>query len=88
MRHDQHYGLTIQAETLAVSGAKLPAVEEGEERARLEERVGQLRHLTETLDLLYDAFLKRRLGAGWSEELERVRRWLQRDERGRLAAAG
>jgi hypothetical protein len=58
------------------------------ERVKLEERVGQLRHLVETLDLLDDAFLKRRLGAGWSEELERVRRWLQREEQGRLAAAG
>ena len=51
VRHDQQYELTLQAETLAVSGAKLPASEEGEERAKQEERVGQLRHLVETLDL-------------------------------------
>ena len=63
-------------------------MEESEERVKLEERVGQLRHLVETLDLLYDAFLNRRLGAGWPEELERVQKWLQREERGRLAAAG
>ena len=76
------------AETLAVSGAKLPATEEGEEHVRLEERVGQLRHLIETLDLLYDAFLSKRLGSGWPEELGRMQKWLQREERGRLAAAG
>ena len=88
VRHDQQYELTLQAETLAVSGAKLPATEESEDRARQEERVGQLRHLTETLDLLYDAFLSKRLGPGWPEELSRVQKWLQREERGRLAAAG
>ena len=53
---------------------------------RQEERVGQLRHLTETVDLLYDAFLTRRLEAGWPKELEQVQRWLQRDEKARLAA--
>jgi hypothetical protein len=87
VRHDQQVELTLQAETLAVSGAKLPACEEGEQRARLEERVNQVRHLMETLDLLYDAFLRRRLGEGWPEELARVQRWLQREERGRLAAS-
>jgi hypothetical protein len=85
VRHDQQYELTLQAESLAVSGAKLPA---SEERARLEERVGQLRHLMETLDLLYDAFLARRLSGEWKHELERIQKWLERDEKGRLAAAG
>src|SRR6185295_7803686 len=63
VRHDQQYELTLQAETLAVSGAKLPIVEESEERARLEERMDQLRSFQETLDLLYDAFLGRRLSS-------------------------
>jgi hypothetical protein len=52
----KQYELTVQAETLTVSGAKLPAVEATEERAKLEERVGQLRELIETLDLLYEAW--------------------------------
>ncbi len=34
VRHEQQYELTLQAETLAVSGAKLPASEEGEPPAR------------------------------------------------------
>jgi hypothetical protein len=87
VRHDQQYDFTVQAETLAVSGAKLPGTEEGEERARWEERVSQLRHLVETVDLLYDAFLARRLGQGWQEELVRIQSWLLRDERGQLAVA-
>jgi hypothetical protein len=87
VRHDQQYELTLQAETLAVSGAKLPQIEEGEARVKLEERVGQLRHLIETVDLLYDAFLKRRLAVDWSIGLERMQRWLQGEARVRLAAA-
>ena len=65
VRHDQQYELTLQAETLAVSGAKLPTVEERDDRLRKEERIGQVRHLIETVDLLFDAFLKRRLSADW-----------------------
>ena len=68
MRHSAQYELTLQAETLAVSAAKLPPAEE-KDRAALEERIGQIRHLGETLDLLYDAFTRRRLGAGWPAEL-------------------
>src|SRR5436305_10864554 len=60
VRHDQQYELTLQAETLAVSGARLPPAEGDDERARLDERVNQLRHSLETLDLLYDAFGQRR----------------------------
>ncbi|HJT75809.1 MAG TPA: hypothetical protein VJ739_01270 [Gemmataceae bacterium] len=88
VRHDRQYDLTLQAETLAISGARLPSPEEGEERARLEERVVLLRHLVETLDLLYDAFGRVRLGEGWPKELAKVQKWLQRDERGRLSGVG
>jgi hypothetical protein len=86
VRHDHQYDLTLQAETMAVGGAKLPAAEETEEHARLEERVDQLRHLVETVSLLYEAFLQRRLVADWPKELECMKRWLQREERPRLAA--
>src|SRR5207249_4556520 len=44
VRNDQQYDLTLQAETLAVTGAKLPLSEAEEERARLEERVTRVRH--------------------------------------------
>jgi hypothetical protein len=85
-RHDQQYELTLHAETLAFTGAKLPAPEEDDDRARLEARVGQLRHLLETLDLLYDAFGTRRFGAGWNKELARIQKWLAGDEHGRRSA--
>ena len=87
VRHDQQYELRLQAERLAVSAAKLPLTEPGDERSRLDDRVGQLRHLIETLDLLYEAFLERRLKADWPKEQQRLQQWLQREERGPWAAA-
>ncbi|HEX5271730.1 MAG TPA: hypothetical protein VFW33_14630 [Gemmataceae bacterium] len=86
VRHDNQYEFTLQAETLAVAGARLPAPEDGDERARLEERVGLLRSFLETLDLLYDAFGRVRLSEGWSKELAKIQKWLQREEPRRLAA--
>lgn len=85
VRQEAQYELTLQAESLAVSGAKLPAPESAEERARLEERVTQLRHLIETLDLLYDAFGAKRASDDWGKELAKVQAWLRREERARVA---
>lgn len=76
VRHDQQYELTLSAESLAVSGARLPATEADDERGCLEERVTQLRHLLETLDLLYDTFAERRASAAWTKELGRMQKWL------------
>lgn len=83
VRHDSQYELTLHAETLAVGGAKLPNPGEDvtDARARLEERADKLRHLIETLDLLYDAFGQRRFGKEWADTLSRMQRWLSREER-------
>lgn len=79
-RHGAQYELTLSAETLAVSGAKLPAVDDIG-RAEVEERVTQIRHLVETLDLMFDAFGRVRCGAGWAKELTRMQKWLAHPER-------
>ncbi len=79
-RHDQQYELTLQAETLSISGARLPAPEGNEERARLEERIAMLRGLLETLDLLFDAFGRVRFSEKWPRELARMQKWLRQDQ--------
>jgi hypothetical protein len=86
-RHGQQYELTLQAETLAVTGVKLPAPENREERQRREERIGQLRELLDLLDQLLLCFGQQRLAADWPKEVERIQRWLARDSRGRVPAA-
>ena len=88
VRHDRQYEITLHAETLAISGGKMPTPEAEDERARLEERVTMLRHLIETLDLLYDTFGRQRMSGDWPKALGRMQKWIQRDERNRVAATG
>lgn len=82
-RHNLQYEITLHAETLAVTGAKLPPPEAEDDRARLEERAGTIRALIETLDLLYDAFGRHRAAASWSRELAKIQTWLQQEGRKR-----
>ena len=81
VRHEAQYELTLQAETLAIGSARLPAAEAEDDRGKLEERVTQLRHLLETLDLLYAAFLQRRLGDPWIKEASRMKKWLRLEDK-------
>jgi hypothetical protein len=83
VRHNEQYELTMHAETLAVGGGKLPALDESitEARAKLDERVTQIRSFLETLDLLYDAFCIMRFGKEWESELTGMQKWLKREER-------
>ena len=76
VRHGAQYELTLQAETLAVSGANLPKADRVSGHEAMVARIDGLRHLVETLDLLYDAYGQRRTGTEWSENLHRIRRWL------------
>jgi hypothetical protein len=87
VRHDQQYEFTLHAETLAVGAAKLPPPPEDvtDTRAKLDARVDAVRSLVETLDGLFGAFLSRRLGREWADELRGMQGWLARKER---AASG
>ena len=77
VRHGMQYELTLQAETFAVSGAALPKAEGASGREAQVARVDGLRHLVETLDLLYDAYGRRRTGPDWDGDLGRIRDWLR-----------
>lgn len=78
-RREEQFALSLQAETFNVSGGLLPKPEAGgEPQARQEERLEQLRRLTEALDLLYGAFLARRLSSAWEGCLDRMKAWMKR----------
>lgn len=91
-RQGQQYEFTLQAETFNVSGASLPKPDEdavtngngnsdgnGQSNGRVsaEERLEQIRHLAESIDLLYGAFLKQRLASDWTAKRDRIRKWLR-----------
>lgn len=77
VRHGIDYELTLQAETLAISGLNLPKAEGVSGREAHLTRVESARHAFETLDLLYDLFGRQRLDPAWDSELGRIRRWLK-----------
>ncbi len=79
-RQGEQYEFVLQAETFNVAAGKLPKSDangNGNGRARFEERVEQIRHLSATIDLLFDAFLDRRLSSSWQAELNKITRWLR-----------
>jgi hypothetical protein len=82
VRHGQQYELTLQAETFAISGAKI-RTEEAKEMAEgqgiREQRVESVCGLHETVALLFHAFCEQRIGKNWPGELEYIRRWLKSD---------
>jgi hypothetical protein len=83
VRHGEQYELTLQAETFAVSGAKIQVDEDAEGRGILEDRIEGLRGLRETLDMLFQAFCEQRIGKSWSGDLEEMRNWLKARPRAR-----
>jgi len=83
VRHGEQYELTLQAETFAVSAAKIHVDEDAEGRGILEDRIEGARGLKETLDLLFQAFCERRIGKNWSSDLEQMQGWLKAKPRAR-----
>lgn len=80
VRDGEQYDFTLQAESLSVSGAAIDTTAPPEDRSRgrgaLEERIASIRRLSETIDLLFEAFCARRLTRRWTSDLEGLRRWL------------
>lgn len=80
IRHDEQYDLSLAAETLGVASAALPKLDSETFAGYRQDRVDQVRHLAETIDLLFATFVKRRLSSDWPADLKRIRGWLSEDE--------
>jgi hypothetical protein len=77
-RQGSEYELTIQAETLAVSGSSLPKPDGSPPSSDTRiARVQSVRHLARTIDLLFQAYLIKRSSSTWSDELSRIQQWLK-----------
>lgn len=72
----QQFAFKWSAETLAVSGGRLPDVDEADTaRVLFEERVGMLRDFCRDMDALFAAFLSHRMN-GWAGRIADIRRWI------------
>lgn len=79
VREDRQFEFTLQGETLAVGSASLPKLESEAGRAEIEDRMDLIRELRDSIDRLYEVFLKRRLSASWNDDLQKLRLWLSAD---------
>jgi hypothetical protein len=88
VRQNQPFACKLTAETLAVSGLKLPKPDDAvtDARAKAEDRLGTLRDFVETLDLLYHHFLGLRLSSLWTSESADMTEWLRQPAGQRVAA--
>ena len=76
-RQGEQYDLTLQAESFAVSGAKIRLEEKVDGRGAVEDRIDGLRGLNETVVLLFQAFCDLRVSKRWPHTLGQLRRWLK-----------
>lgn len=83
-RGDYEWKFTLKGSMMEFRSVRLPKTmtqaEEGEDAAavegRLLDRIGLYEELLRTVDELFRMFLAQRVGAGWPEELEKVRTWI------------
>lgn len=87
VRSGEQYEFSIQAESLGFQGVGIQTSSETIERGDASERIDQIRRFTETFDLVFAAFCRRRCGNEWKSDLAGIRKWLRSEVRtGRSAA--
>ncbi|MFN5296960.1 MAG: hypothetical protein ACK5HA_01580 [Planctomycetaceae bacterium] len=77
VRGEDQFQFALQGERLGVGGLALESATGADAPSHPAERIGQLRRFSETLDLLYRAFITRRLSRGWNAEVKQIREWLE-----------
>ncbi|TWT51283.1 hypothetical protein Pla22_40600 [Rubripirellula amarantea] len=79
------FDLVLQAETFAISAAKIHLDEE--EEFSDDDRIDAIRLLSDTVDMMYHAFLARRINKDWDKEIKQIEKWLKRPESTQIKAA-
>lgn len=75
IRDGQQFDFTLQAETFAISGAKIVIDEEVEDFGP-EDRIDAVRTLCDTVDGMFHTFCDLRTSDAWNEERLAIREWL------------
>ena len=70
------FGLSLRPDIMHYGSLALPAVEDASSpRNIFEQRIDHLRDLVEGLDMVFHAFLRRRLSSRWTQTLNAMRAW-------------
>ncbi len=85
VRDGQRFDLTLQAESFAISGAKIH-LEEGQE-VDDEGRIDLIRTMADTVDQMFFMFCDVRTSEAWSTDLTSMQDWLKRGRNGKQKAA-
>ena len=84
VRYGQQYDLVLQAESLAVSGARIRS-DDQDDAHQLDDRIDAIRELSLTVDLLFEAYCELRLSSTWEQVQADMSHWLAANQE--LAAA-
>lgn len=80
-RGEQEFSLVLDADTLGLSGVKIPALLKGEGDAPFYERIQLIEELEGAIESLYREFLVLRLDATWGRAvMPAIRAWMREDE--------
>jgi hypothetical protein len=85
VREGQRYDLVLQAESFAMSGAKIHL--DNDEELDVNDRIDAIRTLSETVDLMFHAFCDKRTANTWARDLSNINQWLASAGRSQKAAA-
>lgn len=79
------FDLVLQAETFAISGAKITP--DDEEPMEIEDRINAIRCLSDTVDGMFHTFCDLRTSDAWDGDLEKIAKWLERPSKRSQRAA-
>lgn len=80
VREDQQFDFTLQAETFSIGSAKISQIGNDDAIRDSIDRIESIRQLSETVDLLFEAFCEKRIGKKWNAEQKKITDWLRSDQ--------
>ena len=84
----RQFTLTFNAETFAITSARLRDVEDADTpRVIFEERITLMRDLWQAIDSMFAAFLKRRASSAWESQTTSIRKWILQSPKPVVAVA-
>ncbi len=78
VREGVQFDFGLQAETFGVGAGRISYPGESNPGGDPFERIEAVRQMSETIDLMFEAFLDQRIGTNWKKESEQIKKWLKR----------